>query len=466
MLKVALYNLGCKVNSYEADVMQQNLQENGFMIVPFDEKADIYLVNTCTVTNIADQKSRKKLHQARKANPDAIVVAVGCFVQVEEEALKETSIDLAIGNYKKNELVPILNEYLKNRPLNYKTLGGKTIIDINKETTYEEMSLTKISSHTRAFIKIQDGCNEFCSYCIIPYARGRVRSRREESIKSELTKLVNAGNREVVLTGINLSSYGDDFNDKNALLRLLNNISDIPNLSRIRLGSLEPRLITDEFIKEITNLPKVCPHFHLSLQSGSDTVLKRMNRHYTTAEYYEKAKLIKEAYQTIFGKEPALTTDIIVGFPGETKEEFTLTEEFVRKVGFSAVHIFKYSKRKGTKAASMPNQITAAEKKARSLRLHEISSELTKRFMGGYIGKDVTVILEEEKMIGGTKYLVGYTAEYLRVALPPAEFPDGQPPPGLMVSAIITGFLADDILITSLRPPSRNLNNPDIKLDH
>jgi len=440
MLKVALYNLGCKVNSYEIDVMQQNLQENGFLIVPFDEMADIYLVNTCTVTNIADRKSRKMLHRARQQNPAAIVVAVGCFVQADDENLNDMSIDLAIGNNKKNDLIPILVEYIEKRH------ERKNVIDINKETTYEEMTLKQITNRTRAFIKIQDGCNQFCSYCIIPHVRGRVRSRGEKSIISELTEPVNKGNREVVLTGINLSAYGEDFQKKDALINLLTKLNQISDLCRIRLGSLEPQIITERFINKISGLTKVCPHFHLSLQSGCDTVLKRMNRHYTTADYAEKVELIRSVYQNK-DKEPAITTDIIVGFPGETEDEFNITKEFVRQIGFSEIHVFKYSKRKGTIAANMPFQIPVTTKKSRSLVLHEIGKELNKQFLTNYIGNKVTVIPEEEKIINGIKYWLGYTAEYVRVALPLQNFEDISSTSGELIDAVITTFLTDKILL-------------------
>ena len=446
MTKVALYNLGCKVNSYEIDVMQQNLAENGYLIVPFDEVADIYIVNTCTVTNVADAKSRKMLHRARRMNPDAIVVAVGCFVQVEEDVLKDTSINLAIGNNKKNELVPILNGYIKNHPSEPK----KTIIDINRETTYEEMTLKRITGHTRAFVKIQDGCNQFCSFCIIPYARGRVRSRSESSIIEELTELVNAGCREVVLTGINLSSYGCDFDDKKTLANLLTRLSDIPGLERIRLGSLEPQIITSDFVQKIAGLPKVCPHFHLSLQSGCDTVLKRMNRHYSTADYLAKVEMIRTEYRNKYGNEPAITTDIIVGFPGETETEFAETEDFIRLAKFSEIHIFKYSKRKGTKAAVMPDQLPMATKKARSERLHELSELLAKNYRDSFLGKSITIILEEEKEIGKIGYGLGYTAEYVRVAIPITDFPEEKIKSGLIVSATITDYLTSEIMLARL----------------
>ena len=347
MKSVALHNLGCKVNGYEMDVMQQMLQECGYKIVPFDETADIYIVNTCTVTNIADRKSRQMLHRAKKRNPGAVVVAVGCYVQTTENAAEQDdAIDLAIGNNRKKDLVSILEEYLNNREC------SETVIDINHTDEYEEMMLTRTAEHTRAYIKIQDGCNQFCSYCIIPYARGRVRSRREEDILREVRGIVAAGYQEIVLTGIHISSYGMDRGDPQ-LLTLLSKLNEIEGLMRIRLGSLEPRIVTEEFVARISAMPKICPHFHLSLQSGCDTVLNRMNRHYTSGEYFRTTEIIRKYYPN-----PAITTDVIVGFPGETEEEFRLTEQFVQDVNIYEIHIFKYSKRKGTRAAAMDGQIT------------------------------------------------------------------------------------------------------------
>ena len=448
MKNVALHNLGCKVNSYEIDVMQQSLEENGFSIVPFDEMADIYIVNTCTITNTADAKSRKMLHRARQKNPDAIVVAVGCFVQLDEKALEDASIDLAIGNNKKSELVPILNEYLKNRSAETKTLGGKTIIDISCESNYEEMTLQQIKGHTRAFVKIQDGCNQFCSYCIIPYVRGRARSRAEAAIINEVTGLVNAGCLEIVLTGINLSAYGRDRQEPNALLNLVTKLAKLSKLRRIRFGSLEPRLITPEFVQRMVAMPKICPHFHLSLQSGCNAVLKQMNRHYTTEEYFEKVEMLREGYREKFGDEyqPAITTDIIVGFPGETDADNAETNDFVRKVRFSGIHIFQYSQRKKTKAALMTDQVSAEVKKKRSMVLHETSKILSQNFSLLFLQKNVIIILEEKDMYKNSCYWMGYSAEYLRVAISLSLFSFIDARPGLMVEAKITGYLTLELL--------------------
>lgn len=413
---VALHNLGCKVNAYELDVLQQMLQENGWTIVPFDEKADVYLVNTCSVTNIADRKSRQMLHRAKKKNPDAIVVAMGCYVQTnEEEAVKDTQIDLLIGNNKKKDVLQILEQFMDDRAtekVQDKTLDHTTVIDINHTNEYEEMQYASTLAHTRAYVKIQDGCNQFCTYCIIPYARGRVRSRRLEDIVGEVTGLVGNGFQEVVLTGIHISSYGIDMEEPITLLELIETIHEIEGLQRIRLGSLEPRIVTEGFARRLSELSKICPHFHLSLQSGSDTVLKRMNRRYTTSEYYEKVMLLRK-----YMNYPAITTDIIVGFPGETMEEFQETLDYVNKIAFSEAHIFKYSKRKGTKASEMENQINDSVKAERSDALMACVTPHYNTFRHRLIGEEVEVLMEESKVIDGITYEIGHTREYCMVAM-------------------------------------------------
>ena len=369
MKNVALYNLGCKVNSYETDGMRQMLEEKGYRIVPFDRQADIYIVNTCTVTNTADRKSRQILHRAKQLNPDAVVVAVGCYVQTGREAVeKDESIDLAIGNNHKKDIVEILETFLADRQ--DKTLQGRTVPEIGNIREYEEMQLRRTSEHTRAYIKDQDGCNQFCSYCAIPYARGRVRSRRAEDVLREVRGMTEAGYREVVLTGIHLSSYGIDFegdagyNGSSCLLDLTEKLHEIPGVERIRLGSLEPRIITSETAERMAAMPKLCPHFHLSLQSGCDNTLKRMNRHYTAGEYYNSVEILRRYFAN-----PAVTTDVITGFPGETEEEFRQTREFLEKVCFYEIHVFKYSRRAGTAAAIMPNQVPEQVKASRSKEL-------------------------------------------------------------------------------------------------
>ena len=367
MKSVALHNLGCKVNAYELEVMQQKLQDRGYKIVPFDSDADIYIVNTCTVTNIADRKSRQMLHRAKHKNPDAVVVAVGCFVQAGEENRMDDCIDLAVGNQHKKDIVEILEAYLEEH-----TADASAVTDIGAVREYEEMRMEQSTEHTRAYIKIQDGCNQFCSYCIIPFVRGRVRSRKQEDVLAEVRGLAEKGFQEVVITGIHLSSYGMDFigetdgdylkNGKDLrgtaferayLVSLLEEIAKVDGIRRIRLGSLEPRIITEEFAGRLAAIPQLCPHFHLSLQSGCNETLKRMNRHYTAEEYYEKVQILRKYFE-----HPAITTDVIVGFPGETAEEFAVTKTFLEKVHFFEMHIFKYSRRKGTVADKLPGQLT------------------------------------------------------------------------------------------------------------
>ena len=439
MKKVALHNLGCKVNSYEIDVMQQMLQKNGYQIVEFEQKADIYIVNTCSVTSIADRKSRQMLHKAKKKNPEAIVVAVGCYVQTGTEAiLKDEGIDLAIGNNKKKDLVAILEQYLLEKGMHTedKTLHDTTIIDINHTKEYEEMTLEQTAEHTRAYIKIQDGCNQFCTYCIIPYARGRVRSRKKEDIIKEIEGLVKRGYKEVVLTGIHISSYGTDFGQA-GLLDLVQSIQEIEGLHRIRLGSLEPRIVTEEFAKGLSELSKVCPHFHLSLQSGSLNTLKRMNRHYTPGEYLKGVEELRKAFVN-----PAITTDVIVGFPGETEEEFEETKEFLENIRLYEMHIFKYSIRKGTIAAKMPDQVPDQIKAERSDILLEMEEKLSREYREIYIGQEVAVLFEEEKEILGESYQIGHTSQYVKVAYKTDKILSNQ-----IVSGTVTRLLTNDILL-------------------
>ncbi len=417
------------------DVMQQMLQEKGYNIVPFDEAADIYIVNTCTVTNIADRKSRQMLHRAKKNNPHAIVVAVGCYVQTGADAVKkDDAIDLAIGNNCKKDIVSVLEEYLRQQESETVT----HIIDINHTGEYEEMKLTKTAEHTRAYIKIQDGCNQFCSYCIIPYARGRVRSRSEEDILSEVRGIVEAGYQEIVLTGIHISSYGIDRGDSE-LLQLLSKLHDIDGLRRIRLGSLEPRIITEEFVEKLSGMYKICPHFHLSLQSGCDAVLARMNRRYTTGEYFRTTQILRKYYS-----DPAITTDVIVGFPGESEEEFHATQEFVSKVQFSEMHIFKYSRRQGTVAADMENQLTEAQKARRSALLMEAEKQMSRDYRKNFIGRGAEVLFEEKKEIDGEMYWVGHTPQYVKAA----KRSDGtEDLCNRIVRGTIAGFLDEDIML-------------------
>lgn len=405
-MKAALNNLGCKVNAYETEAMQQILEEAGYEIVPFSEYADVYVINTCSVTNMADRKSRQMLHRAKKQNPDAIVVGAGCYVQTKEaQALVDESIDIVIGNNKKHELVSLLQEYEASH--------RKTacVADINHEKqAYEELSLSRTAEHTRAFIKVQDGCNQFCTYCIIPFARGRVRSRELPDVLQEIRTLAKSGYREVVLTGIHLSSYGVDNGE--SLLHLIEAVHELEGIERIRLGSLEPRIVTDAFTKRLSELPKICPHFHLSLQSGCDTVLSRMNRRYDTAEYEAGCALLRRYFE-----HPAITTDVIVGFPGETDEEFETTERYLERIHFYEMHIFQYSRREGTKAAAMPDQVPEAVKKERSEKLLALGHRMSEEFRRYYLGRQVTALLEEEFLYDGKRYYTGYTKEYVKVAV-------------------------------------------------
>ena len=414
MKKAALHNLGCKVNAYETEAMQEMLEKAGYEIVPFKEGADIYIINTCTVTNIADRKSRQMLHRARKMNPDAIVVAAGCYVQAQAEKQEiDPCIDIVLGNNRKKDLITVLEEYQKNKA---EDTCLEEVEDISRTREYEPLSLTRPGDHTRAYIKVQDGCNQFCTYCIIPYARGRVRSRTVEDVIREVRSLAENGYREVVLTGIHLSSYGIDFDGERHLLELIRAVHEVDGISRIRLGSLEPGIVTEEFAEAIAALPKMCPHFHLSLQSGCDATLKRMNRRYTSGEYYEKCQILRKYFD-----HPALTTDVIVGFPGETEEEFRQSMEFVDKVDFYETHIFKYSKREGTKAAVMEGQVSEQVKARRSALMISLGERKRKAYEESFVGKDVEVLVEEPAIIGGKAVQTGHTKEYIKIALEQEE---------------------------------------------
>lgn len=404
---VAIHNLGCKVNSYEAESMEQLLTSAGYTMVPFDgeEPADVYIINTCSVTNIADRKSRQMLHRAKKLNPNAVVVAAGCYVQADEENVKEdAAVDIVLGNNCKINIVEALDNYYADKSSN------TMLVDMGQKQAYERLEIERVNEHTRAYIKIQDGCNQFCSYCIIPYTRGRIRSRALDDIVEEVKRIVKNGYKEIVLTGIHLTSYGVD-NNGGTLLDVITAVNEIDGLERIRLGSLEPRIITEEFVKAISGMPKVCPHFHLSLQSGCDATLKRMNRKYSTEEYYKGCLILRKYYDN-----PAITTDVIVGFPGETDEEFEITKEFLRKVHFYEMHIFKYSRRKGTVADRMPEQVADSIKTERSDALLELSNEMSNEYRCSYIGKNVKVLLEEKR--GIDSLYTGYTDNYMRVNIP------------------------------------------------
>lgn len=434
MRKAAFHNLGCKVNSYETEAMQQLLEDAGYEIVPFREGADVYIINTCSVTNVADRKSRQMLHRAKKMNPSAAVVAVGCYVQAAgAELKKDEAVDLIVGNNQKKDLVQILDDYFADHE------NSGEILDIGHSQEYEELHIRRIADHTRAFIKVQDGCNQFCSYCIIPYTRGRVRSRRPEDIEHEVRGIAEAGYKEIVLTGIHLSSYGVDFKDeqKENLLTLIKRLDQIPGIERLRLGSLEPRIVTREFVKELARLRTICPHFHLSLQSGCDATLKRMNRRYNAAEYQACCEILREEFDN-----PAITTDVIVGFPGETEEEFAETERFLKAIHFYEMHIFKYSRRAGTRAADMPDQVPEGTKSVRSDILLALEKQQSLEYRGRFLGTEEEILLEEPIEIDGTKYMMGHTRQYVKGAVPYEE--------GLKnktVKGIFTKALNEEVLL-------------------
>ncbi len=417
MKKAALHNLGCKVNAYETDAMEQLLSEAGYTIVPFEETADVYVINTCAVTNIADRKSRQMLHKAKKQNPAAIVVAAGCYVQTSaEEAALDASIDILLGNNEKHKLLSLIDECREKRRSAVEEIAQTTaLLDINHcRAPYEELKVSNPTEHTRAFLKVQDGCNQFCSYCIIPYARGRIRSRALADVLEETRTLAANGFQEIVLTGIHLSSYGAE--NGGSLLALIQSIAEIDGIARIRLGSLEPGIITEEFVAAIFSIKKVCPHFHLSLQSGSNSVLRRMNRKYTVEEYAEKCALLRRFYD-----HPAITTDVIVGFPGETQEEFEESCAFVQAIGFYEVHVFPYSRRDGTAAAKMPNQLPNRLKQERARGLLQLSEALKEEFLSFYDGKEVEVLFEEAREKDGKTYFSGFTPEYVKVTVQSGE---------------------------------------------
>ena len=432
--KAALHNLGCKVNAYEVEAMQQLLEKAGYEIVPFEPGADVYLINTCTVTNIADRKSRQMLHKAKKMNPDAIVVATGCYVQTDEGKLdKDEAVDLILGNNQKKQIVEVLEEYERQHK------KQKHVIKINQTKEYEELEISHTAEHVRAYIKVQDGCNQFCTYCIIPYARGRVRSRKISQVIEEVQALAARGYKEVVLTGIHLSSYGLDFpeEERETLLSLIQAVHEVQGIQRIRLGSLEPRIITEEFARTISALPKMCPHFHLSLQSGCDDTLERMNRRYTSTEYAEKCTLLRKYFDN-----PALTTDVIVGFPMETEEEFRMSRDFVDSIHFYETHIFKYSRRHGTKAAAMDGQLTESQKAIRSDEMLALNEKHSREYEEAMLGRELEILLEEEIEMNGEQWYLGHSKEYIKAVL------KKQPQYGIndIVRVTADGFLENHIV--------------------
>ena len=450
MKRAAFHNLGCKVNSYELDIMRQKMEKSGYSIVPFEEEADVYVINTCTVTNIADRKSRQMIHKAKKRNPDAVVIAVGCYVETDPERVgTDSAIDLAIGNNNKARIAELLDEFLAQQDkADRRTLGGKTMTDLTHRPQYEDMQLED-PGHTRAFVKIQDGCNQFCSYCIIPYARGRIRSRRPGEILKEIRTIAGKGIREVVLTGIHISSYGlewdartdnvpfDPLKSGAFLLDLMEEIRKIPGIERIRLSSLEPRIMTEEFVKGIADMPEVCPHFHLSLQSGCNATLRRMNRHYTAEEFMESVKLLRRYYE-----EPAITTDVIVGFPGESEAEFEETVKFLEEVNFYEMHVFKYSVRKGTVAAKLPVQIPDPVKGVRSDVLLEMTERQSKDYRSRFIGKSEELLLEEIIQTPEGACWRGHTKRYVEGYIPCDSDGAQQFEAGQLVRGTFTGAVA------------------------
>ena len=437
MRKDALHNLGCKVNSYETEAMTQLLKKAGYEIVSFQDQADVYIINTCSVTNMADRKSRQMLHKAKKQNPNAVVVATGCYVQTAtEKVAQDLSIDLVVGNNRKKDIVEILNEYYEEKEAG-EQVKEEYVIDINHTDEYEDLEISTVTEHTRAHLKIQDGCNNFCSYCIIPYARGRIRSRTMESIKAELERLSASGFKEIVLTGINLSCYDDNGKKLIDVIEMADNVNGI---ERIRLGSLDPEVVTEDFVERLGKVKKICPHFHFSLQSGCDKTLKAMNRHYTSDEYYEKCQLIRKYIDN-----PAFTTDVIVGFPGETEEDYISSREFVKKVKFAELHVFKYSKRDGTVAAKMPNQIDEKIKTLRSEDLIKTGEELTKEFRQAKIGQDTTVLFEEKILLDNKEYWVGHTVDYIKIAVPEKENLEGQ-----IRKVNVKDFLTNEIMLATM----------------
>lgn len=430
MKKIALHNLGCKVNSYETEAMQEILEEHGYEIVPFEEKADVYIINTCSVTNMADRKSRQMLHRAKKKNKDAVVVAAGCYVQAAREALlQDGAVDILIGNNEKINLPDILKAWEEEHKSAY-------IHDLTHEKHYEELSVSKTTEHTRAYVKIQDGCNQFCSYCIIPYTRGRVRSRALTEIVSEVQRLAKNAYQEVVLTGIHLDSYGLDLEGE-TLLTVVQELAKIEGIQRIRLGSLEPRIMTEEFVKALSEVEKLCPHFHLSLQSGCDETLKRMNRKYDTEEFRACCKRLRKYFNN-----PALTSDVIVGFPGETEEEFAKTVSFLEEINFYEMHIFKFSRRKGTKADRMPEQIAESIKTKRSDVLLHMTEQNSKAYRENFLGKEVAVLMEEAYTFEGKTYQLGHTKEYVKVAVESEASLTNQ-----IVNISVKDFLNEEILL-------------------
>ena len=431
MKSVAFCTLGCKVNQYETDAMEELFQKSGYAIRDFHEAADVYVINTCTVTNMADRKSRQMLHRARKKNPDAVIVAAGCYVQASAETIEaDTAIDLIVGNNRKGQIVDMVEEFMERH---------NRAVNINHTSDYETLGITRVSEHTRAYIKIQDGCNQFCSYCIIPYARGRVRSRKAEEIIAEVSGLAAAGYKEIVLTGIHISSYGTDFGNI-GLADLVERLAAVKGIERIRFGSLEPGIVTEEFVRRLTRIPQICPHFHLSLQSGCGETLKRMNRHYTPEDYKQRCELLRKYFDR-----PAFTTDVIVGFPGETDEEFEATEKFLEEIHFAEMHVFKYSPRKGTRAAKMPDQVNETVKTQRSARLLALGEKMSEDYRKLCEKKVLEVLAEEPVSVDGETFWTGHSREYIKCGIPSDKILSNQ-----VVRCQMTGTKREDFVICEI----------------
>ena len=442
MPKVAFHTLGCKVNQYETEAITEQFLARGYSVVDFEEFADIYIVNTCTVTNVADKKSRKMLSKAKKLNDKSVVVAIGCYVQVAHDTLEDTSfIDVLIGNTHKNEVVNIVEDYIETN------LKCDIIENVQEDIVYEELHIDTQQSKARSTIKIQDGCNQYCTYCIIPYTRGKIRSREPESVLSEVRALALKGYHEIILTGIHLGSYGKDLQDVE-LIDLIEDLDAIDGIDRIRLGSLEPNFINEALLKRLVACQSVCDHFHLSMQSGSDSVLSRMKRHYNSEKYFDKVELIRKFYKT-----PAITTDVIVGFPMETDEEAQDTYNFVKKVRFSELHVFKYSIRQGTKAAEMKPQINGLVKTSRSKKLSELGKIMHQEYLEKFLNKEVPVLLEDVLDLDGKTYKVGHTTNYMKVYLLIDKNLDGRVrldhdsnKPGEIKPLVLTSLFKDGLL--------------------
>lgn len=437
MRSISFHTLGCKVNAYESEAMKEKLLAAGYRLLPFDQKADICVINTCSVTNIADRKSRQMLHRARQLNPHAVIIAAGCYAQADaDRLLKDRSADIVLGNNEKKEIVSVLAEWFRTEnPGQIREVGN--ISDVRE---YNDTAAESMPDYTRAFLKIQDGCNAFCSYCIIPYVRGRSRSRKSEEIIKEAGEFASRGYREIVLTGIQLSSYGKDFSSSEkvrSIPELMRELDRIPGIDRIRMGSLEPEVISEDFVESLGGIPSFCPHFHLSLQSGSDGVLKRMNRHYTTEEYRKWVEIIRNRFP-----DAAVTTDVITGFPGETEEEFRETVDFLREIRFYETHIFPYSERKGTRAASFPDQISRKIKEERAAVLADMNRKQSYAFRKDILGREKEILTEKEITAGGKRYMTGNTREYVRVAVP---FEPGME--NRLVRGEITSFLTDETVL-------------------